>query len=72
MINSFGTGKPTEFFLFLFSSLLPITQKTDCYRSQQIIKGGLMTSLVPRDKYYSSLADFSPFWGSKSAQSRII
>ena len=28
MINSFGTGKPTDFFLFLFSSLLPITQNS--------------------------------------------
>ena len=50
MINSFVTGKPTEFFLFLFSSLLPITLNTECYRSQAIIESGLMTTLVPRYK----------------------
>ena len=50
MINSFGTGKPTDFFLFLFSSLLPITQNSKCYRSQAIIETGLLTTLVPRYK----------------------
>ena len=50
MINSFGTGKPTDFFLFLFSSLLPITQKNESYRSQAIIESGLLTTLVPRYK----------------------
>ena len=50
MINSFGTGKPTEFFLFLFSSLSPITQKNESYRSQAIIEHGLLTTLVPRYK----------------------
>ena len=50
MINSFGTGKPTEFFLFLFSSLLPITPNSKCYRSQAFIEHGLLTTLVPRYK----------------------
>lgn len=50
MINSFGTGKPTDFFLFLFFSLLPITPNSNCYRSQAVIESGLLTTLVPRYK----------------------
>ena len=38
------------FFLFLFSSLLPITQIFECYRSQAIIEHELLTTLVPRYK----------------------
>ena len=51
MINSFGTeadGEATDFFLFLFSSLLPITPNSKCYRTQAIIETGLLTTLVPR------------------------
>ena len=65
MINSFGTGKPTDFFLFLFSSLLPITPNSKCYRSQAIIESGLLTTLVPRYKSYSLFAQFRPFGGAQ-------
>ena len=43
-------GEPTEFFLFLFSSLLPITPNSKCYRSQAVIESGLLITLVPRYK----------------------
>lgn len=69
MINSCGTGKPTDFFLFLFSSLLPITQKNESYRSQAIIESGLLTTLVPRYKVNRFSLIFAPSWGLKFAKS---
>lgn len=66
MINSCGTGKPTDFFLFLFSSLLPITQKNESYRSQAIIESGLLTTLVPRYKVNRFSLIFAPSGGSIS------
>ena len=72
MINSCGTGKRTDFFLFLFSSLSPITPFFDCYRSQAIIKERLYNPARSSRIVLSGFSLFAAFGGRSKSKSRII